>query len=97
MAVGMLIQAPGMTADFYDSILEHLDWDEQDRPQGFISHYAGPTAGGWAVFDVWESQDDFERFARERLGPAMAAAAGGEPPQIEPAFVPIHRQDHASR
>ena len=95
MPVGMLIQLPGATAEFYDSVMEHLDWDTIERPQGFISHYAGPTGDGWLVFDVWETQADFERFVAERLGAALAAASGGTPPEIAPTFVPIHREDHA--
>ena len=54
MAVGMLVQIPGGTQDFYDSVMRHLDWDKADKPRGFISHYAGPTEGGWLVFDVWD-------------------------------------------
>lgn len=95
MAVAMLMQAPGLTAEIYDSAMEHLEWDEKDLPEGFISHYACPTSDGWLVFDVWESQEDFERFAQERLGAALAAATGGQAPPIEPQFFAIHNQDHA--
>jgi hypothetical protein len=41
MATGMLIQIPGMNSDVYDSVMEHLDWDEKPLPQGFVSHHAG--------------------------------------------------------
>jgi hypothetical protein len=95
MAVGMLMQAPGMTAEIYDSVMEHLDWDEQELPQGFVSHFAGPTEDGWLVFDVWESKEDFERFLQDRLMTALTAATGGQAPPIEPRFIPIHNQDHA--
>lgn len=94
MAVGMLMQSAEITEELYDSVMEHLEWDEKDLPQGFVSHYAGPTSDGWLVFDVWESQEDFERFVQERLGPALAAAYGAQPPSIEPQFIPIHNQDH---
>ena len=95
MAVGMLMQMPGADAGFYDSLLEHLDWDTKPKPQGFVSHYAGATSDGWFVFDIWESQADFERFAQERLMSAVGAAAGGQPPDMQPQFIPIHNQDHA--
>ncbi len=95
MAVGMLMQAPGLNAELYDSVLEHMEWKERDLPAGLVSHYAGLTKWGWFVFDVWDSQEDFESFAQERLMPAMAAAAGGQPPSIEPHFFPIHNEDHA--
>ena len=95
MAVGMLMQSSEITAELYDSVMEHLDWKEQELPAGFISHHAGPTKDGWLIFDVWESQEDFERFAQESLGPAMAAATGGQPPSVEPQFISIHNEDHA--
>jgi len=95
MAVGMNIELPGMTADVYDRVMTNLGWDDQPLPPGFISHYAGPIEGGWFVFDTWESQQDFENFARDRLMAAIGAAVGGEPGQIQPRFIPIHREAHA--
>ena len=94
MAVGMLVEAPGVNAEGYDSIMQHLEWETKPKPQGFVSHYAGPTSDGWLVFDIWESQDDFERFSEERLFPAMQTAFG-EVPDMSPKFIPIHNQDHA--
>jgi len=94
MAVGMLVEAPGVNAEGYDSIMQHLEWETKPKPQGFVSHYAGPTESGWLVFDIWESQQDFERFMQERLGPAMQQAFGEVPP-MQPRFIPIHNQDHA--
>jgi|ERR1051325_355425 len=97
MAVGVLMHAPEMNADLYDKVLDELGWKDQPLPDGFISHHAGPHPdGGFVVFDVWESPDDFGRFAQDRLMPAMARAVGGAPPELEPKFVPIHNQDHAA-
>jgi len=95
MAVGILMQSSEITTEMYDSVMEHLGWSQQDLPQGFVSHHACATDDGVLIFDVWESQEDFERFAQERLGAAVAAAADGQPPSIEPQFFPIHNQDHA--
>ena len=95
MPVGMNIEIPGMTADVYDQVMANLDWDGQPLPQGFISHYAGPSDNGWFVFDTWESQQDFENFARDRLIAAIGAAVDGEPPEVHPRFIPIHREAHA--
>lgn len=96
MATGMLVQIPGMNSDVYDSVMEHLDWDDKSLPEGFISHYAGSTGDGWVVFDLWESQADFERFYEERLKHALAAATGGQAPPMQPTYVQIHNQDHAA-
>ena len=95
VAVAMVMEAPGMTTELYDSVMEHLEWSEQDLPDGFVSHYAGPTEDGLFVFDIWESQEDFERFFDSRLGAALTAATGGQAPAVQPRFIPIHNQDHA--
>lgn len=96
MAVAMVMEAPGLTAEVYDAVMQHLDWNEQELPDGFVSHYAAPTDDGWLVFDVWESQEDFERFFDARLGAALAAATGGQAPSLEPRFLPIHNENHAT-
>ena len=58
MAVGMLVEAPGVNAEGYDSIMQNLDWYGKEKPQGFVSHYAGPTESGWLVFDMTGSSMD---------------------------------------
>ena len=50
MAVAMVMEAPGMTTELYDSVMEHLEWSKRDLPDGFVSHYAGPTKDGLLVF-----------------------------------------------
>ncbi len=95
MATGMLIQFPGGTQDFYDSVMTNLDWDNQPPPPGFISHHAGADSEGLVVFDTWESQQDFENFLHTRLMAAIGAASGGNAPQAQPRFVQIVREEHA--
>jgi hypothetical protein len=91
MPVAIVIEAPGMTADVYNRALEELDWDD-NVPEGFLSHTACVTPEGIFVFDVWESAEQFGRFAETRLGPAIAAATDGQAPPVEPRIYPIHRQ-----
>jgi hypothetical protein len=47
-------------------------------------HAAGATPdGGFRIFEVWESQDHFDRFVEERLMPILREIfAGGDPPNI---------------
>ena len=93
MAVGMHLYAPGMTSEQYDQVMANLDWDGAPTPKGFVAHYAGPTENGWFVFDVWESEQDFESFLHDRLGAAIGAVVGGDP-GYQPKFIPIHREAH---
>lgn len=94
MAVTMVQEMPGATQAVYDKILDKLGiGPEGALIEGQLAHIASPMDGGWRVVDVWESEEAFNKFAEERLGPAMAAAGGpsGGPP---PKFFPV-RTFHA--
>jgi hypothetical protein len=53
-------------------------------------HSAGPAEGGWYIYDVWESKEDFERFVAGPLGSAIRAVFGDQPPPgPEPQFFEI--------
>ncbi|HEY1617147.1 MAG TPA: hypothetical protein VGG25_05985 [Streptosporangiaceae bacterium] len=56
-------------AAFYQRITDGLG----DAPQkGLIAHIAAELpGGGLRYFDVWESEQDFDRFADERLHPVV--------------------------
>jgi hypothetical protein len=93
MAVGMLMAAPGFTQETYEQINDKVfgrrDWNAADV-QGLIMHSAGPTEGGFYVYDIWESREDFERFMNEKLGPAFQEVLGGPPPaEAQPQYYEI--------
>ena len=56
-----------------------------ERPPGLIAHLACRIEGGLRYVDVWQSKDDFEAFAEERLHPVVHAllenALGFVPPE----------------
>jgi hypothetical protein len=43
-------------------------------------HAGGAKAGGWVVFEVWDSRDAQDRFMRERLGRALQEGGIGVAP-----------------
>jgi len=90
MPVGMTVEIPGMTAENYQQVMSNMNWSDDDLPEGFLSHHACEKPDGLFVFDVWESAEDWQRFAESRLGPAIAAATGGEGPGPETALLPAH-------
>jgi hypothetical protein len=59
----------------------------ENRPAGVLLRLAGPTENGWRVFTVWESQEAFETFRRERLEPAFRQV-GRPVPDFQ--FWPLH-------
>ena len=48
------------------------DW----APKGLISHVMTKTPDGVHVTDIWESQEDFQKFSDELLLPTMQKALG---------------------
>jgi hypothetical protein len=84
---------PGITPEDYDQALEAVGWERDPAPGG--KHHTAwfDSEGTFRVLDIWESEDDFNRFANERLMPGLAAAGllegKGEP---DVTFAPLHRE-----
>ncbi len=88
MAVGVLIAMPGANQQVYDDVNEAMNLDPNETPEGLILHSAGPMEGGWYVYDIWETREDFQRFAEERVAPAVQQVTG-EPMSGEPQYFEI--------
>ena len=86
MAVAMLLEWPGETQEQYERLMKLVKL-ESDPPEGGLFHVAGPMPGGWRVLDLWESEEAFERFANERLKPAVEQV--GIPDMPDPQFYPV--------
>ena len=76
MAEALILEFEGVGRADYEAVNEVLGIDmgsgEGDWPPGLLVHTAGATENGWAVMEVWESQEAQERFMSERLGPGAA-------------------------
>jgi len=72
MTVGIRIKLAGINQDQFDQIRASVDPDN-NPPDGLLYHASGPIDGGWGVIDFWASREQFDRFAQERIGPAVAA------------------------
>ena len=93
MAVGVLVEMPGLTQVDFERVTEklfgHYPMRPTDAPEGLILHSAGPSEGGWYVYDIWKSKEDFERFGDEQIGPAVRKVMGRDDPQQEVQFFEI--------
>jgi hypothetical protein len=69
MATVMEMKWPSISRDDYERAREAVNW-EGDVPDGAIFHVSW-FEDGLRVIDVWESQQDFERFGSERLMPKL--------------------------
>ena len=84
MAEGLILEFDGLTKAHYEAVNALLGIDVVTRagdwPAGLLFHAGGAKAGGWVVFEVWQTRDDQARFLDERLGPALQAGGVAAPP-----------------
>ena len=81
MAVGVLMEFASGDNAAYDRVLERMGLTDGVPPTGGLYHVAGETNGGFRVVDVWESAEQFQKFAEEQIAP-LSAAEGFPPPEI---------------
>jgi hypothetical protein len=94
MAVVMTALIPAST-DMYDAMNQEMGFSNDSLPKGLISHYAAPTGDGMLMVDVWESMDDFQSFAAEKLAPAMEKVTGaGEGSGVKPTSGELYNEFH---
>jgi hypothetical protein len=62
MALGIYFVHEGFTPEKYDEALKRLEDAGAGSPKGRSSHFALESGGTIQVFDVWESQEDFDAF-----------------------------------
>lgn len=87
MAIAMMVDNPNGSQEIYERVRELLG---MENPAGGIFHVAGPSPnGGWRVIEVWESEEDAQRFVNERLKRAFEAVGVPGPPK-PPEFWPVH-------
>ena len=93
MAVLMILEVEGGTADQYDRVDELLGGlSPENAPEGLVSHTAAVTDTGLLVADVWESAEDIQRFFEAQLGAALKGA--GVEPSSPPRVLPVHNHLH---
>ena len=82
MPFAIIAEVPGGDAHLDQQISELAGVSPTTPPAGALARLAGPTASGWRVISVWESEAAWETFRRERLEPAFRHA-GREQPSIQ--------------
>jgi hypothetical protein len=92
MAIMAILDQPGMTQAQYEQVADKVsrgrglvekatDWPVP----GLISHASAPTANGWCVVDIWESEEAFRQFG-EILLPLLREVGA---PEVEPKIYPV--------
>lgn len=82
MAVAYKMTFEGATLEQYDQVMQLMGLTgETEPPEGAIFHWVAPTENGIVVMDVWESDEQFNRFAEEHIGPSTAQVGIASPPK----------------
>jgi len=77
MAYGIVHQFAGGTKEQYEASLAAVHPSDGALPEGQIFHAAGPSAGGWTIVAIHDSQESWEQFRDNILMPRMAAGIDG--------------------
>jgi len=85
MAIGLVFNAVGVTQAQYDQVQKELHPDKRPAA-GQLFHVAGPTAEGWRVVEVWESQEAATLYFETKLGAALQKAGIA----VRPDVFPVH-------
>jgi hypothetical protein len=88
MAQGLILEFAGdVGREEYDAVNAVLELDPHtgrgNWPPALLYHAAGAKAGGWVVFEVWNSQEEQAQFMSQRLGPALGQVGLGAPTRVE--------------
>jgi len=83
MTVAIVMDFDGGTVEQYDRVIELMGFTPGGRGAvGGLFHWVTAVDGGIRVTDVWESREQFDAFAAERIGPLAAQAGVPEPPRL---------------
>jgi hypothetical protein len=87
VATAVSMDLDGVTPEQYLEF--HRALDPEGQPiEGLILHTVTETPKGVRIFDVWDSPDAFERYAGERMMPAVEQSSVNiQPqPQVQPLY-----------
>src|SRR5207253_74483 len=89
MAVAVEMNFRGATLDQYDQVIQKMGFTPGGKgAPGGISHWVGKTDDGIRVVDVWESKEQYERFAQEQIGPITQEVGFEGPPEVK--YTDVH-------
>src|SRR5688572_13136323 len=70
MAIVVTGDIPGGNPQMDEGMLQQLGLSTSPPP-GALARMSGPVEGGWRVMSVWQSQEAWDAFRRDRLEPML--------------------------
>lgn len=86
MAIMVIHDAPGFTPQDYELVRATICW-ESNPPKGSFMHLLGHDAGGLLNIELWESEDLYDAYVRDRFLPAFDRLGLPYPPAPRIMFV----------
>ena len=83
MAYGYVMDVPA-PVEFYDALHAEITRRSGGGPEGLLVHLGRATDAGFQILEIWESQEQCERFNAEVVGPALAELSDGQAPPPGP-------------
>ena len=87
MAIAIYFHPEAMSATQYDEIMTRLDAAGQGKPRGRTHHSTFGPDDHLMVYDIWDSQEDFDAFGQTLM--PILAELWVDPGQ--PDVLPVHR------
>ena len=81
MAVVVHVLLRNVSKAEYDAVRKEVGWLER-KPDGGIAHLTWWEGNDCHNVDGWDSEEAFNRFGAERLGPAMAKVGLTQQPEV---------------
>jgi hypothetical protein len=90
MAVAITMDFTGGTLAQYDEVIAKMGFEPggPGAPDGGLFHWVTATDDGIRVTDVWETPEQFQRFAEEEIGPITQEVGIPSPPVLT--FYDVH-------
>ena len=82
MALGIYFMHGGFTPDKYDQAIKKLEAAGAGAPKGRTYHVALESDGAIQVFDIWESQADFDAFGPKLMPILTELGVGLKEPMV---------------
>ena len=84
------VQDVPVSAEMYEQIRGKFG---SDTPKGLVTHIALKRDGGLRYVDVWETQEDWQRFHDDTVFPAVVEVLAGYGLEPDPALVTFTEVD----
>jgi hypothetical protein len=82
MALGIYFEHVGFTPESYNSAIKQLEAAGHGSPKGRTLHVALESEGSVHVFDIWESQEDFDAFGETLIPILTELGVSLAPPMV---------------